>query len=83
TLGGLSPSASEQGLKRHPTVEDDVVLYAGATILGGEVVIGKGSVIGGNVWLTSSIAPNSRVYYKPSIDQMEETNNQKMTYEIN
>jgi serine O-acetyltransferase len=47
--------------KRHPTIEDDVVIYAGATILGGDTVIGRGSVIGGNVWLTHSVPPGTRV----------------------
>ena len=50
--------------KRHPTIKDNVVIYAGATILGGKTVIGKDSVIGGNVWITKSVLPNSRVYYK-------------------
>jgi serine O-acetyltransferase len=50
--------------KRHPTLEDDVVVYAGATILGGETVIGKGSVIGGNVWLTRSVPAHSKIYYQ-------------------
>ena len=49
-----------KGHARHPIVEDDVVIYAGATILG-RITIGKGSVIGGNVWLTHSIAPNSAI----------------------
>ncbi len=53
-----------KGGKRHPTVEDDVIIYANATILGGETVIGKGSVIGGNVWLTHSVPPASRIFYK-------------------
>ncbi len=51
-----------KGIKRHPNIEDDVVIYAGATILGGDVTIGKGSVIGGNVWLTESVPPNTTVY---------------------
>jgi len=50
-----------KGIKRHPDIEDDVVIYAGATILGGDTVIGRGSVIGGNVWLIRSVPPNSRV----------------------
>lgn len=50
-----------KGLKRHPDVEDDVVIYAGATVLGGETVIGRGSVIGASVWVTSSVPPGSRV----------------------
>jgi len=47
--------------KRHPTVEEDVCIYANATILGGETVIGKGSIIGGNTWVTKSIPPKSLV----------------------
>jgi len=66
TLGALSFAMDEEGRmvrgkKRHPTIEDDVVIYAGATILGGETVIGRGSVIGGNVWLTRSVPPYTRV----------------------
>jgi serine O-acetyltransferase len=66
TLGALSFPKNEEGelirgKKRHPTVEDDVVIYAGATILGGDTVIGAGSVIGGSVWLTSSVPPGMRV----------------------
>ncbi len=66
TLGALSFPKDEKGRlirghKRHPTLEDNVVIYAGATILGGDTVIGEGSVIGGNVWLTESVAPGSRV----------------------
>lgn len=50
-----------KGTKRHPTIEDDVIIYSGATILGGDTVIGKGSVIGGNVWLTQSVPSNTKV----------------------
>lgn len=67
TLGALSVSKSLATLKRHPSIEDFVVLYAGCTILGGNTVIGKHSIIGGNVWLTSSIPPNSIVYHKSEI----------------
>jgi serine O-acetyltransferase len=49
-----------KGIERHPVVEDDVIVYAGATILG-RITIGRGSSIGGNVWLTHSVAPGSRV----------------------
>jgi serine O-acetyltransferase len=59
---------SMAGMKRHPTVEDDVVIYAGATILGGETVVGAGSVIGGNVWLTESVMPGSVVTNRAEID---------------
>ncbi|MDD6884541.1 MAG: serine acetyltransferase [Eubacteriales bacterium] len=51
-----------KGVKRHPNIEDDVVIYAGATILGGDVTVGKGSVVGGNAWITRSVEPNSVVY---------------------
>lgn len=64
TLGGLSVKKEDARKKRHPTIEDNVVLYAGATILGGDTVIGKGSVIGGNVWLTKSVPPGSKIYYQ-------------------
>lgn len=64
TLGALSVNKEDASKKRHPTLEDNVVVYAGATILGGETVIGKGSVIGGNVWLTSSVPSNSKIYYQ-------------------
>lgn len=68
TLGALSlPKGAIQDLstrKRHPTIEDDVVIYAGATILGGDTVIGARSVIGGNVWLTESVPPDTRVFLK-------------------
>jgi len=67
TLGALSFEKDEQGrpvkgIKRHPNVGDHVVIYAGATILGGETTIGAYSEIGGNVWLTHSVPPHSRVY---------------------
>ena len=51
----------KRGYKRHPTIEDNVIIYSGATILGGETIIGKGSIIGGNVWLTHSIPPETHV----------------------
>jgi serine O-acetyltransferase len=65
TLGALSlPKGAGdmyRGAKRHPTIEDDVIIYAGATILGGDTVIGARSVIGGNVWLTESVPPDTVV----------------------
>lgn len=63
TLGALSITKALAKTKRHPTIEDEVVVYAGATILGGDTVVGKKSIIGGNVWLTSSVEPFSRIYY--------------------
>ena len=67
TLGALSirdrgladkPQAAK---KRHPTIEDDVIIYANATILGGKTVIGQGAVVGGNAWITYSVPPRTRV----------------------
>ncbi len=68
TLGALSLSKDECPLlrdkKRHPTIEDDVIIYANATILGGKTVIGARSVVGGNVWLTESVPPDTSVFLK-------------------
>ena len=68
TLGALSlPREKVESLrqqKRHPTIEDDVIIYSGTTILGGETVIGARSVIGGNVWLTESVPPDTKVFLK-------------------
>lgn len=72
TLGALSVSKELSHMKRHPTVEDDVVIYAGATILGGNTAVGAGSVIGGSVWLTRSVPPKSVVYHRPEIHFREE-----------
>jgi serine O-acetyltransferase len=64
TLGALSlPTGKARQLasaKRHPTIEDDVIIYANATILGGETVIGRGAVIGGNSWITESVPARAR-----------------------
>jgi serine O-acetyltransferase len=67
TLGALSVSKSAAGSKRHPTIEDRVVLYANATVLGGDTVVGHDSVIGGNVWLTTGVPPRSFVYHTSQI----------------
>ncbi|WP_406660332.1 serine O-acetyltransferase EpsC [Methanolobus sp. ZRKC3] len=66
TLGSLSFPKDERGElirgeKRHPTIEDDVIIYSNATILGGRTVVGARSVIGGNVWLTKSVPPDTKV----------------------
>ena len=67
TLGAKSLRHGQdlRGKKRHPTIEDDVTIYAGATILGGDVVIGRGSVIGGNVFLLDSVPEGSKVVAEP------------------
>ena len=64
TLGALSVRKEDAKKKRHPTIEDNVVIYSGASILGGETIIGHDSIVGGNVWLTRSIPPHSKVYYQ-------------------
>ena len=68
TLGALSlPRDAGESLrnkKRHPTLEDDVIVYSNTTILGGDTVIGAGSVIGGNIWLTESVSTGTKVLLK-------------------
>lgn len=67
TLGALSVVDKEGNLlkeKRHPDIEDDVVIYSNATILGGKTVIGKGAVIGGNTWIIRSVPPGAKIYNK-------------------
>jgi serine O-acetyltransferase len=68
TLGALSiPSETVDDFrnkKRHPTIEDDVIIYSNATLLGGETVIGARSVIGGNVWITESVPADTKVLLK-------------------
>lgn len=71
TLGGLSINKNMARQKRHPTIEDNVVVYSGATILGGDTLVGEGSVIGGNVWLTQSVPPGSLVFQNPQITIVE------------
>jgi serine O-acetyltransferase len=65
TLGALSVDKKDAKKKRHPIIEDHVVIYSGATILGGKTRIGKSSIIGGNVWITASIPAGSKIYYHP------------------
>lgn len=71
TLGGMSINKSMSQLKRHPNIEDNVVIYSNATILGGDTLVGEGSVIGGNVWLTQSVPPGSLVFQIPQITIVE------------
>ncbi len=67
SLGALSVSKELAGTKRHPTIEDNVVIYSNATILGGRTRIGHDSVIGGNVWLTDSVPPYSIVQHRSEV----------------
>ena len=85
TLGALSVDKKMAKKKRHPTIEDNCVVYAHATILGGDTVVGKESIIGGNVWLTRSIPSHSLVYHRSELihdykDGLKGA--QELTYEI-
>lgn len=71
TLGALSVEKYMRDIKRHPTIADHVIIYSGATILGGDTHIGANSIIGGNVWLTKSVPPRSTVYHQSSIKVIE------------
>ena len=83
TLGALSFKRDNSGAldrqsKRHPTIEDDVTVYAGSTILGGDTIIGARSVIGGNTWLTQSVPPDTKVLLKSQELIMKTTQNQSV-----
>jgi len=90
TLGALSFTKEDDGTlakgayKRHPTLKDGVVVYANATILGGQTVIGERAVIGSNVWLTESVpADTTVVLEKPKLRlKGTQPKNEPLTYEI-
>lgn len=69
TLGALSVEKELSNTKRHPTIGNKVVIYSGATILGGTTTLGDESIIGGNVWLTKSVPSRSKVYYQQEVAQ--------------
>ncbi len=69
TLGALVVEKASARRKRHPTLEDNVVVYSNATILGGDTVIGHDSVVGGNAWLTASVPPFSIVSHQSEVKQ--------------
>lgn len=73
TIGALNVAKELAKTKRHPTISDHVIIYSGATILGGETTIGHNSIIGGNVWLTNTIEPYSVVYQKSQIIVRDKT----------
>jgi serine O-acetyltransferase len=64
TLGALSVTKDLANKQRHPKIEDNVIIYAGATILGGQTVVGSDTIIGGNTWITSSVNAGSKVYFR-------------------
>jgi serine O-acetyltransferase len=67
TLGALSVDKSLVHSKRHPTIQDDVIIYSQAVILGGDTVVGKNSIVGGNAWVIQSVPPNSVIYSKSEV----------------
>lgn len=67
TFGALAVKKEEAEVKRHPTIEDDVIVYANSTILGGKTIIGKNSIIGGNCFIVESVPAQSIVYHQPII----------------
>ena len=71
TLGALSVDKKDASTKRHPTIGDNVVIYAQATILGGNTHVGHDSIVGGNVWLTRSVPAFSKVYYQARMNNSE------------
>jgi serine O-acetyltransferase len=81
TLGALSPFDKEgnprKNQKRHPDIEDDVIIYANATILGGRTVIGKGAVIGGNTWITESVPPGVHIYNRDHRDALRQRRSER------
>ena len=73
TLGALQVDKSLADIKRHPTIEDNCIIYANSTILGGRTVVGHDSVIGGNTWLTESVPPHSIVLHQPQVKVRSKT----------
>ena len=88
TLGALSFDKDERGdlvrgTKRHPTLEDNVVIYANATVLGGKTIVGDDSIIGSSVWLTRSVEPGTTVTMKtPSLRMKNQQPVEKGDYQI-
>lgn len=77
TLGATFVDKELKGRKRHPEIGNNVILYAGCTILGGDTVVGDNSVVGGNVWLTESVPPCSKVFHKAEIAIVDACEQQK------
>ena len=71
TLGALSVEKNLANTKRHPTIEDHVIIYSNATILGGDTVIGHHTVIGGNVWITASVGAYMTIYHQANTKTLE------------
>jgi len=82
TLGALSVKKDLAETKRHPTIEDSVVIYSNAVILGGKTTIGKNAVIGGNVWLTRSVGADSIVLHTNEINVKDNTKSDIINFTI-
>jgi len=82
TLGALSVAKDLAKQKRHPTIEDNVVIYAQAVILGGDTVVGHDSMIGGNAWLTHSVEPLSVVQHESEVSIRPKNGRAEFTYSI-
>ncbi|HYX90727.1 MAG TPA: serine O-acetyltransferase EpsC [Myxococcaceae bacterium] len=82
TLGAAVVKKEYSDQKRHPTIEDDVVIYAGATILGGDTVVGHNSVIGGNAWLTQSVPPFSVVSRRAEVRKRQDEGDEGLDFII-
>jgi serine O-acetyltransferase len=82
TLGALSVKKDLAETKRHPTIENNVVIYSNAVILGGKTIIGKNAVIGGNVWLTRSVAQNSVVLHTNEINVKDNSTSDIINFTI-
>jgi serine O-acetyltransferase len=74
TLGATSVRKQDASQKRHPTIGNNVIIYANATILGGKTIIGDHCIIGGNSWITKSLEPNSRLYYDSENKHLHKSN---------
>jgi serine O-acetyltransferase len=82
TIGALSVRKEFASQKRHPTIGDDVVVYANASLLGGDTVIGPGSVIGGNVWLTHAVPAGSVVTHGATVERQRLPEEPLLEYQI-
>jgi serine O-acetyltransferase len=82
TLGALLVDKALSRKRRHPTLEDNVVVYSNATILGGDTVIGHDSVIGGNAWLTESVPPFSMVSHQSEVRQRRRSPKDDLDFHI-
>lgn len=82
TLGAVCVEKELANTKRHPTIEDNVIIYSGSSILGGNTVVGHNTIIGGNVWLTKSVEPYSLVYHESKTVIRNKNNNYPIDFVI-